>query len=170
MSGNDSDGKLEAAARKSPAVAAMLAGMHDHPGPRYRRVAALLAALVVGVGGAWYAASSFSARRAAPGTNEPAAEIDRAEYLLPIKTERASADEETAPFSGFAVSIESDPPGAVVWVAGKMRGEAPVLSNVSCGGAETIEVRAEKPGFRPVRRAVRCRADTLVKLTLRLER
>lgn len=170
MSGNDSDQNLEAAARRSPAVAAMLAGVHDDPGPRYWRIAALVAVAAVGVGGAWYAASSFAARKAGPATNEPATEIDKSEYLLPIKTERAAADEETAPFNGFAVSIDSEPPGAVVWVAGKVRGEAPVLSNVSCGGAESIEVRAEKPGFRPVRRAVRCRDDTLVKLTLRLQR
>jgi hypothetical protein len=71
--------------------------------------------------------------------------------------------------TGSEVAIDTDPPGALVSIAGAVRGEAPVLSNVGCKGSEKVEVRAHKEGFRPVRRELSCREDTLVKLTLRLE-
>jgi hypothetical protein len=97
-------------------------------------------------------------------------EMDFSTYLPPIKTEKTASGEETSPFTGFAVSIETDPAGAVVSIGGVVRGEAPVLANVSCRAGDPVEVRAERPGFSPARRQVACRADTLVKLTLRLQR
>jgi hypothetical protein len=126
------------------------------------RLAVALALVAVAVG----AGVAFWPRKPA---HEPA-EMDFSVYLPPIKTQPAAGGEETSPFTGFAVSIESDPPGAVVAIAGVVRGEAPVLANVPCRGSERIQVRAEKPGFKPARREVACRADTLVKLTLLLER
>lgn len=164
------DPKLEEAARKSPEIAAMLAGVHRDPGPGYRRIVALVAAAAVGVAGVWFAGSALGPKRAEAPPREPATEIDTSVYLAPPRTEPSGRDEETAPFGGFAVSVDSEPPGAVVTVAGKVRGEAPVLTDVACSGAEKVEIRAEKKGFRPARRLVACRADTLVKLTLRLER
>jgi len=98
------------------------------------------------------------------------AEMDFSTYLPPIKTEKAASGEETSPFTGFAVSIDTDPAGAIVSIGGVVRGEAPVLANVSCRAGEPVEVRAVRQGFSPARRQVACRADTLVKLTLRLER
>jgi hypothetical protein len=97
-------------------------------------------------------------------------EMDFSTYLPPIKTEKTASGEETSPFTGFAVSIDTDPAGAVVSIGGVVRGEAPVLANVSCRAGDPVEVRAERQGFAPARRQVACRADTLVKLTLRLER
>lgn len=169
MDGNELDPRLEEAARRSPEVAAMIAGGRRAPGPRYRRIATLVGAAALGVGGVWLAASTLR-HRAPPSAGDPAAEIDRSVYLLPLKTEASPQGEETAPFSGFAVSIDSEPPGAVVSIAGKVRGEAPVLANVACARGDRVEVRAERKGFRAVRREIACRADTLVKLTLRLER
>lgn len=139
--------------------------------PRRGRRPLALAALVVlgaaiaGAGGVY----AWRALRAKP-VDLPA-ELDDAIYLRPIKTEKTAPGEETAPFTGFALSIDTVPPGAVISVGGVVRGEAPLLANVaSCRGTEKIEIRAEKKGFRPARRAIGCRADTLVKLTLRLER
>jgi hypothetical protein len=167
MNANETDRRLEEAARRSPEVAAMLAGKHDDPGPSYRRVVMILGATVIGVAALWFISTRLRPARA---PHEAATEIDRSEYLLPLKTEKTAAGEETSPFNGFALSVESEPPGAVVSVAGKVRGEAPVLASVDCRAPEKIEIRAEKPGFRPSRRQVACRADTLVKLTLQLER
>ena len=166
MDPNEADQRLRAAAARSPGLAAMLAGQHEDPTPRYRRIATIagigaLAAVVL-----WVALSALPR----PKRAEPAEEIDRSVYLPPIKTQPAGHGEETSPFNGFAVSIDTDPPGAIVSIAGAVRGEAPVLSNVGCRESEKVEVRAQKEGFRPVRRELSCRADTLVKLTLRLER
>ena len=97
-------------------------------------------------------------------------EMDFSTYLPPIKTEKTTTGEETSPFTGFAVSIDTEPAGAVVSIGGVVRGEAPVLANVSCRAGDQVEVRAERQGFSPARRQVACRADTLVKLTLRLQR
>jgi hypothetical protein len=132
-----------------------------------RRIAALVLALVAAAGAVGAAVWLYGARWKAP---HETAELDDAIYLAPIKTEREATGEETAPFSGFALSIDTVPPGAVISVAGEVRGEAPLLANVTaCRGTEKLEIRAVKKGFRPARRLIACRADTLVKLTLRLE-
>ncbi len=165
MEGN-ADPKLREAARNSPELASLLGGVHRDPGPRYRRIAAIAAAAAVGVVALWYAGSALRARRPA---SEPAAEIDQSVYLLPIKTEQVAQGEETSPFQGFAVSVDTVPAGGVISIGGVVRGEAPVLANLECRGAEKLEVRADKAGFRPVRRQVGCRTDTLVKLTLTLD-
>jgi hypothetical protein len=163
---HEANRELNAAAHRSPELAAMLAGRHDDPAPRYRRIAVLAGAAAAAVAIAWGLASVLPR----PKRAEPALEIDRSVYLLPIETQPTGTGEETSPFTGFAVSVDTEPAGAVVTIAGELRGEAPVLASVTCRGADKVELRAEKPGFRPVRRALACRADTLVKLTLRLER
>jgi hypothetical protein len=133
--------------------------------PRHRWLAALLATLALGIGGLWLAVGG---QRAARLPHEPA-EIDTAHYLRPIET---AADprtgEETAPFSGFAVAVETEPADAVVTVAGVERGEAPVLAGVDCRPGTKVPIRVEKAGFRASRATTICRADTLVKLTVRL--
>jgi len=158
--------RLEEAMRRSPELAAILSQRGD-PRPRWLRLAAvtLAAALVIGLG--WAAVKGFARWR---GRSEQADEIDRSVYLPPIKTQKAPNGEETSPFTGFAVTVDTEPPGAVVSIAGKVRGEAPVLANVECRGTEKVPVVARKDGFRPATRELACRADTLVKLTLRLER
>jgi len=91
--------------------------------------------------------------------------------LAPLRAEKApGSGEQVAPFSGFAVSVESDPPGAVVSIAGIPRGEAPVLAGLDCDPGERIEIVAEKRGFRVARAATTCREDALVKITLRLRK
>ncbi|HEX9399334.1 MAG TPA: PEGA domain-containing protein [Anaeromyxobacter sp.] len=172
MGRNEPDRRLDEAAKRSPELAAMLAGRHDDPSARYRRVATLVGGAVLGVGLLWLAVHSLSpgARRPEAKAFEPAVEIDTSHYLAPIKTQAAGPDEETAPFTGFAISVDTEPGGALVSIAGALRGEAPVLATLACRGTEQVEVRAEKAGFSPVRRVVACRTDTLLKLTLRLEK
>jgi hypothetical protein len=167
MSQHDTDRQLQAAASANPALAALLAGKHDDPSSRYRRLGGLVAGLAAAVG--LFAAVTW-ATRPSRRPHEPALEIDRTQLLAPIKTERTATGEETSPFAGFAVSIDTDPPAALVSIGGALRGEAPVLASVTCRGSEKVEVLAQKPGFRPARRELACRTDTLVKLTLELER
>lgn len=82
-----------------------------------------------------------------------------------------SADPETvSPFSGFAVSVETDPPGAVVTVAGKVLGEAPVLAGIECEQERPVEIRAEKRGYAPGQWTTLCRADSVVKVKIPLRR
>jgi hypothetical protein len=91
--------------------------------------------------------------------------------LAPLQT---AADprtgEETAPFSGFAVSVDTVPAGALVTIDGVERGEAPVLAGIECSPGERVEIGARRRGLPPARAATTCRADTLVKLTVRLSR
>jgi PEGA domain len=167
MSQHDVDRKLQAAASANPELASLFAGKHDDPSSRYRRLAFLVGGLALAV--VLVLAVTY-ATRPSRRSHEPAVEIDRSQLLAPIKTEASGSGEETSPFTGFAVSIDTDPPGALVSIGGALRGEAPVLANVTCRGAEKVEVLAQKPGFRPLQRQIACRADTLVKITLRLER
>ena len=166
MDSNGPDRQLLEAARRSPELAAILAGKREDPWPRYRRLAGLLGALVLALVILWVAVRAIQRSR----REEAPVEIDRSVYLPPIKTERNAQNEETSPFSGFSVTVDTDPPGAVVSIGGKVRGEAPVLASVECSGTEKVVVIARKEGYRPARREVMCRADLLVKLTLRLER
>ena len=93
------------------------------------------------------------------------------QVLAPLAAERESGSgEEVAPFTGFAVSVESDPAGALVTVDGVPRGESPAFAGVDCVPGDRIEVRAEKPGFAPATSETACRADALVKVRLRLAR
>jgi hypothetical protein len=170
MADGDTDRRLREAAARSPEVAAMLAGKHDDPSARYRRLALVVAGGGAAVAVAWFAASSLSGRSAPAGRpHEPATAIDDSHYLSPIKTDSAGPGEETAPFTGFAISVETDPPGGLVTIAGIPRGEAPVLANLDCRPGTRLEVRAEKAGRRPARRETTCRADALLKLTVRLD-
>ncbi len=97
--------------------------------------------------------------------------IDGSQVLRPLATAADPATgERTAPFEGFAVSVETQPPGALVLVGGVPRGEAPVLAGVDCEPGAVVEIRAEKAGLKPARATTRCRSDTLVKLVVRLRR
>jgi hypothetical protein len=96
---------------------------------------------------------------------------DRVRLLEPIQPRAdAQTGEQVAPFSGFAVSVDTVPGGALVSVGGVPRGEAPVLAGLECSPGDQVEITAEKSGFAVARTTTLCRADTLVKLTVRLRR
>lgn len=76
---------------------------------------------------------------------------------------------ETLPFEGFALSVESAPEGAEVRVGGETLGETPLLASVKCAPGSDLEVRVEKAPLPVQARKVRCRADTLVKLSVTLK-
>lgn len=166
--GGEAERRLAQAMSRSPQLAAMLARKRAEPAPPYRRLVFLVGALAVGLGALWLALWALSPRPPAAPPRETA-EVDTAHYLRPFETSPDPATgEETAPFSGFAVSVETDPPDAIVTVAGVLRGEAPVLASVDCRPGTKVPIRAEKPGLPQARAATVCRPDTLVKLTLRL--
>lgn len=146
-------------------VPALLA--RDRHGPPWTRLLPFLAALLVVVGLGWAALAVLRPERRAERPSEPAQGVDRSQLLPPLSMS-AEGDELVAPFSGFAVSIDTEPPGAVITIAGERRGEAPVLAGVTCTPGASVEIVAERAGLAPVRRATTCRPDTLVKLTLRL--
>lgn len=106
-------------------------------------------------------------RRSPGGPGSPAGP---GTLLRPLEPSRnAVTGEETAAFAGFAVSVDTIPAGALVTVAGVARGEAPVFAGVDCAPGDRIEIRAERAGL-DARATTACRADTLVKLKLRLGR
>jgi hypothetical protein len=168
MTPTETDRKLMEAAARSPELAAMLTGKHQDPSARYRRLAVLVLGGAVGIGILWTALAWLPGRGAPADRREPAEEIDTSHYLRPLETEAAGPGEEIAPFSGFAVSVETEPPGALVTIAGVPRGEAPALANVDCKPGAKLEILAEKEGYPPARARTACREDTLVKLTVRL--
>lgn len=75
---------------------------------------------------------------------------------------------ETLPFQGFGVSVDSEPVGATVTAGGVELGETPLVASVRCAPGSDVKVRVEKPPLPAWERAVRCRADTLVKLSAKL--
>ncbi len=169
MGPSDTDRKLQQVAARSPELAAMLAGKHRDPSARYRRLAVFVGGATLAIGALWLSiALSPGERRAAEKPREPAEEIDTSHYLSPLKTAAAGHGEETAPFPGFAISVETEPTGGLVTIAGVPRGEAPVLANVGCKPGAKLEIQAEKAGFPVALRETACREDTLVKLTIRL--
>jgi hypothetical protein len=169
---DESPGTAQAPRRPEPvpAVAPHLAPDPAPPPPAPRRSAVpialgvlAVAAIVIGVV-LWGVAPR--------GT--PAAEgggADPGRTLEPIQPRAdARTGEQVAPFSGFAVSVETDPPGALVSIGGVPRGEAPVLAGLDCAPGERVEIAAEKGGFGVARTSTTCRRDALVKLALRLRR
>jgi hypothetical protein len=91
--------------------------------------------------------------------------------LEPLRTSLdPRTGEQIAPFSGFAVAIDTEPPGARVLIDGIERGEAPVLAGVPCGPGEEVAIHAAQHGAGEASAVTTCRPDTLVKLTLRLRR
>ena len=125
----------------------------------------LAAGLVAGVAVAWIATRALRPDR----PHEPAEQIDTDRYLRPIETSaEPGSGEQIAPFSGFAISVETEPEDALVTIAGVERGESPVLAGVECKLGTKVPIRVEKPGFRPARATTLCRADALVKVTVRL--
>ncbi len=155
MAHGEMDRRLQQVATRSPEVATMLAGRHDDPSTRYRRLALIVGSGAVALGLLWLVTASLRpAKKGEERPHEPAEEIDNSHYLSPIKTAAAGPSEETAPFSGFAISVDTEPTGGIVTIAGVPRGEAPVLANVELPPGAKLDIRAEKAGFPP---GARCR-------------
>jgi hypothetical protein len=96
---------------------------------------------------------------------------DRGRVLEPIRPRAdAQTGEQVAPFSGFAVSVDTEPASALVSVGGVPRGEAPVLAGLDCAPGSAVEISAQKAGYAVARTSTTCRRDALVKLTVRLAR
>jgi hypothetical protein len=101
----------------------------------------------------------------------PLAGGDKGDVLAPIRPRAdLQTGEQVAPFTGFAVSVDTQPTGAVVTIAGVPRGESPVLAGLDCAAGDRVEITAEKRGWGIARAATTCRKDALVKLTVRLPR
>jgi hypothetical protein len=161
----------EASPRREPEAAAspFLVSPED-PAPAPRRSAlpaalgALAAAAVVIALVVWLVSPRSTAVTLA-GAGE------KGRVLEPLKSRSdARTGEQVAPFSGFAVSVDTEPAGAMVSIGGVPRGEAPVLANLDCSAGDPVEIEAEKAGFQVARTATTCRNDALVKLTVRLRR
>ena len=160
--------RLAEASARSPEVAALLsagAGRERHPRRRALAIgAAALAVALVGAG-----ALALRAQRAPKAPPAPD-RIWAGTLLSPVGASGASGDgERTAPFSGFALQVETEPAGAVVEVDGVVRGESPVFAGLDCAPGARVVVRA-RSGAGASERTTTCRKDTLVGLTLRLRR
>ena len=71
-------------------------------------------------------------------------------WLREIGLQRQSAP-------GFVVTAASVPAGGTFIVDGEPRGALPMLSNIQCTDGQSVELRVEKPGFKPWSRTVSCR-------------
>jgi hypothetical protein len=168
----DAAKRLAEAAARSPELAAMLAAGRIGRRPRRpRRALLVVAGLVLGALAAALGAREAGAPATATASPTSSSPSSPGTLIHPLAIARdAATGEEIAPFSGFALSVETDPPGALVAVDGVVRGESPVFTGLACTPGTPIRVRAEKQGL-PAREArTACRADTLVRLTLRLGR
>lgn len=75
---------------------------------------------------------------------------------------------ETLPFHGFGLQVDSAPDGASVAAGAEALGETPLLASVSCAPGSEVKVRVEKPPLPAWEKVLHCRADTLVKLSVKL--
>jgi hypothetical protein len=82
----------------------------------------------------------------------------------------APGTEQTAPFQGFGLSLESDPEGATVAVDGRVLGETPLFTGFPCTPGEILRLRVSRDPLPARELTTACRADTLVKLRVRLGR
>jgi hypothetical protein len=175
---DDPQRRLADAAARSPELAAMLAGGSGRrPRRSGGRRAALLAAGVA-LGAILAVTLAVASRRTQPGSpsgedagRPPGSGESPGTLIAPL--ERApdpTTGEVVSAFSGFAVSVETDPPGAVVTIDGAVRGESPVFAGLDCRAGDEVRIRAEKAGSGAAEATTTCRADTLVRRSLRLRR
>lgn len=71
--------------------------------------------------------------------------------------------------SGFNARIDSEPPGADIFIDGTLRGTAPFLGSVSCKPDQAVEIKLSKKGFRPWVRNPLCRHGATLEITARLK-
>ena len=92
---------------------------------------------------------------------------ERVEIIAPSSPPKEGA-EETAPFQGFGLSLETEPEGASVTVDGRALGETPYLGALRCEPGAKLSISLSRPPFAARELTTLCRADTLVKLRIRL--
>src|SRR5512133_746187 len=110
-----------------PEVAAILAGTRPRASTRRLLVAGAAAALVLAGG----IAGLLALRPHPPAEPQPELRAKWTGTLLqPVGASATGDQERVAPFSGFALQVETEPPGAVVEVDGVVRGESPVFTGV----------------------------------------
>lgn len=93
----------------------------------------------------------------APDAAQPAA--------ADAKQPPAAAPAKPPPQGTINLQIDSNPSGAVVFVAGKKVGMTPIIVKTPTG-SEEVQVRLEKPGFRPRLMNVRPEEDTKLSVQL----
>jgi hypothetical protein len=94
----------------------------------------------------------------------------RTQTIAPREPARDEGGDLVSPFEGFGLDVVTEPAGARVLVDGRDLGETPLLAAVPCRPGTTLEVVLERRGARRHRQAVRCRADTLLHLSVSLPR
>ena len=151
-----------------PVVAAALATGERADGRRRRRRMAggiaLLALLVAAAFGVrqWLRPSYLDNLRA-----ERAGWKD-VKFLSQEERKDPATGEVTIPYDGFGVYADSEPDGARVSSGGKVLGETPLATGLSCAAGETVTLRFEKAGLRSREVPVRCRENAMLKLKVAL--
>lgn len=108
-------------------------------------------------------------RRAQVALGEAQAGWERVTVIAPREARRGPDGLEALPFHGFGVQVDSAPEGAQVLVGGESLGETPLVASLKCAPGSEVAVRVVKAPLPAFERTVRCRADTLVRLTVRLD-
>ena len=105
------------------------------PPPEEPRKPSRLAAIAIGLGVllACAAVVFFTVRRSAPPPEAPPEKV------------AISVDPEGAP----ALTVQSDPPGAAVFIEGEESGGTPLLANNEFGKGTQVKVRLELKGYEP---------------------
>jgi PEGA domain len=95
------------------------------------------------------------------------------EGVVPVAEAPAPDDiiqEERADFDGAILVLESEPSGALTFVAGKEQGETPVSVGLDCKPGEAVEVEFVRRGYERARHTATCPRDAMLKLTARLRK
>jgi len=95
---------------------------------------------------------------------------EHAEVIAPREATALPDGTTVLPFQGFALDVETTPPGARLVVNGRALGQTPLVAQVDCRPGDPVEIRLELAGRKPHRRTVACRADTLLGLAVALSR
>jgi hypothetical protein len=74
------------------------------------------------------------------------------------------------PAPGFNLRANSVPPGAELWVDGKLKGPLPMLGNVICRSGRKVELEVRLDGYVPWHRELECREGGQLEVTAKLER
>jgi hypothetical protein len=96
--------------------------------------------------------------------------LSRSSTLAPAEAAVDATGERVRRFEGFGVSVESTPPGAWVRANGEALGTTPLVASVPCTPGAELVLEIGGPRLRTVRRAVTCREDTLVEVSVKLAR
>lgn len=79
--------------------------------------------------------------------------------------------EQTAPFDGAAIlMVESEPGSAAVRVDGNPHGSTPLSLTLDCIPGKPLKVEVAHKGYERAQHLTFCRADTMIKLSVRLRK